>query len=139
MPSEFDEVVNEIEALIKELNLQAVKNTKDDPIFKDLLIGLELSDSDIETDVQNCSTAQDNSLVHNAVVKAVTGRMDTSAEVEEQKSEAQEFESAYESLVYNKTVNISADKCAVELSLKNLRIDMLKKCTTYMHLQKRKY
>ena len=57
MPSEFDEVVNEIEALIKELNLQAVKNTKDDPIFKDLLIGLELSDSDIETDVQTCSTA----------------------------------------------------------------------------------
>ena len=60
-------------------------------MFKDLLICLELSDSDIETAVQTWSTVQDNPLIHNYVVEAVINIMDKSTE-EEDKYEAQEVE-----------------------------------------------
>ena len=58
-------------------------------MFKDLLICLELSDSDIETAVQTWSTVQDNPLIHNYVVDTVINIMDKSTE-EEDKYEAQE-------------------------------------------------
>ena len=60
-------------------------------MFKEQLIGLEMSDSDIETAVQTWSTVQDNPLIHNYVVEAVINIMDKSTE-EEDKYEAQEVE-----------------------------------------------
>ena len=61
-------------------------------MFKDLLIGLELSDSDIETAVQTWSNVEDNHIVHNSVVEAVIyGRDKSVDEEEEQKYESQEF------------------------------------------------
>ena len=44
-------------------------------MFKDSLIGLKMSDSNIETVEQTQSTIEDNSIVHNAVVEAVMYRM----------------------------------------------------------------
>ena len=61
-------------------------------MFKDSLLGLELSDSNIETAVQTCITVEDNHLVNNDVVKTVINRMNKSAEEqEEQKSESKEI------------------------------------------------
>ena len=56
MPSEFDERVNYLGVFMKELNIKDLKtNAKDCPMIKYSLIGLELSDSDIETVVQTWS------------------------------------------------------------------------------------
>ena len=68
MPYKFEEGENDLGELMKQLNLQAVENSKDDPMFKESLIILELSDSDIETAVQTWGTVEDNLLVTNSVV-----------------------------------------------------------------------
>ena len=52
---------------------------KDDIVFKDSLISLELSGSDIETALQTCCTVEDNLIFHNAVVDAVIYGIDESA------------------------------------------------------------
>ena len=59
IPSDLEEGVNELRELMKELNLKSVKiNLKDTPIFKDSLIVLELSYSDIDTAVQTLSKVE---------------------------------------------------------------------------------
>ena len=68
MPYKFEEGENDLGELMKQLNLQAVENLKGGPMFKESLISLELSDSDIETAVQTWGTVEDNLLVHNSVV-----------------------------------------------------------------------
>ena len=84
IPPNFDEEMNDIGELTKELNLQALENPpKDGPMFKDLFIGLDLSVSDIETAVHTWSNVEDNPIVHNAVFKAVIYGMDRSEEEEE--------------------------------------------------------
>ena len=92
--------------MIKEINLQALKkNAKYAPTFKDSLIVLEMSDYDIETEVQIWNTIEENYLVHDSMVKSVIYVMDKSTEEEyEEKSESQEVE--------------LADECAVNVSLK---------------------
>ena len=49
-------------------------------MFKQLLIGLELSDYDIITVVHTWSTVEENHFVHNAVVEAVIDGMYKSEE-----------------------------------------------------------
>ena len=57
---------------MKDVNLQAMKtNANNSPMFKILLISLELSDSDIETEVHTWRTVEYNPLVHNAVFETV--------------------------------------------------------------------
>ena len=53
-------------------------------MFKELLIGLQLSDSDIETAVQNWGTIEDNPLVYNAVSEAMINGMNKPVEGEEE-------------------------------------------------------
>ena len=67
--------------MIKEINLQALKkNAKYAPTFKDSLIVLEMSDYDIETEVQIWNTIEENYLVHDSMVKSVIYVMDKSTE-----------------------------------------------------------
>ena len=52
IPSMFDEGLNELELLMKELNVQAVKKIANEyPMFKGPLLGFELNASDIDTSV----------------------------------------------------------------------------------------
>ena len=89
-------------------------------MFKNLLISLELSDSDIDTAVQNCSTVEDNTLVNNAAVESVIDVIDKAAEQEEEdKVEAQEVEMKL--LQGNITIDISAYECAVGVNAKNIK------------------
>ena len=89
-------------------------------MFKNLLISLELSDSDIDTAVQNWSTVEDNTLVNNAAVESVIDVIDKAAEQEEEdKVEAQEVEMKL--LQGNITIDISAYECAVEVIAKNIK------------------
>ena len=60
---------------------------KDAPLFKYLLIGLELSDSGIETVLQTWSNVEYNPLVHNSVFEAVIDGIDKSEEDEEEDEE----------------------------------------------------
>ena len=65
----------------KEPNLQAMKiNAKYALMFKDSLIVLELSDSDIDTMLQTWGTVEGNPLVNNSMVESVIYEMDKSAE-----------------------------------------------------------
>ena len=89
-------------------------------MFKNLLISLELSDSDIDTAVQNWSTVEDNTLVNNAAVESVIDVIDKAAEQEEEdKVEAQEVEMKL--LQGNITIDISAYECTVEVIAKNIK------------------
>ena len=90
-------------------------------MLKDLFISLGLSGFDIDTVVQIFIIVEENPLVHNSVVEAVIGEMDKEEQQQEKKYWAHESELADEGVVGNRTVEVSADKCDVELSLKTLR------------------
>ena len=87
------------------------KNSKYAPIFKDSLVGLKISDYDIETAVYTQITVEENPLVHNAVFKAVIEWIykseEEKEEEEEKKSESQEVGLADEIVVGNRTIEIS--------------------------------
>ena len=70
--------------------MKSVKtNVQDAPLFREVLIGLDLSDSCIETAVKTWGNVDDNPVVSNYVVKAVIGGMDKSEDYkEEEKSES---------------------------------------------------
>ena len=90
-------------------------------MLKDLFISLGLSGFDIDTVVQIFIIVEENPLVHNSVVEAVIGEMDKEEQQQEKKYQAHESELEDEGVVGNRTVEVSADKCDVELSLKTLR------------------